>query len=225
MSDILDSMKDEYDRRTKDDKRLAEIRKQIRKGATYREAEAYGTRSGEILSDVMQTNITEDVFNGETPLEDLIVPMMKKNYDKVVSATSAVQKSLNRKANISIKPILPSFNEDEAVNLVTKMHSYDTFEEAQWLLGEPVVTNSLGIVTDMLHVNADFQYRSGMSPKIVREAEPGCCKWCSELAGTYDYRDLSYLDDVWKRHENCRCTVTYVPGDGRMQDVWSKRWN
>lgn len=222
--EILDTMQEEYERRSKNDPKLGEIRKQIKNGATYREAESYGTRSGEILSDVLQINITEDVFNRDTPLEDLIVPMMRTNYEKVVSATSAVQSSLNKSANINIKPIVPGFNEEEAVNLVTKMLSYDSFEEAEWLLGEPIVTNSLGVVTDMLHANADFQYKSGMSPKIVRTAESDCCKWCAELEGVYEYRELSSNSDVWKRHANCRCEVTYVPGDGRVQDVWNKQY-
>ena len=170
----------------------------------------------------MQINITEDVSNGDIPLEDLIVPMMRTNYEKVVSATSAVQTSLNKSANIGMKAIVPEFNEDEAVNLAYKMSSYDTFEEAEWLLGEPIVTNSLGVVTDMLHANADFQYRSGMSPKIVRTAESDCCDWCAKLEGVYEYRELSSNDEVWKRHANCRCEVTYVPAYGRAQDVYSK---
>ena len=223
-NEILDTMQEEYERRSKNDPKLGEIRKQIKNGATYQEAEAYGTRSGEILSDVLQGNITEDVFNGDIPLEDLIVPMMRANYDRVVSATSTVQSSLNKSANIGMKAIVPEFDEDAAVNLAAKMMSYDSFEDAEWLLGEPVVTNSLGIVTDMLHANADFQFRSGMSPKFVRTAEPSCCDWCASLEGVYEYRDLSSYDDVWKRHANCRCEVTYVPGDGKAQDVWAKKY-
>ena len=30
--------------------------------------------------------------------------------------------------------------------------------------------------------------------------------------------------DVWRRHNNCRCTVDYDPGEGKVQDVWSKKW-
>lgn len=223
MPEILSTMQQEYEDRLKNDKKLSQIRKQIKAGATYSEAEAYAARSGEILSGVLKNNINVDVFANED-LNGLVVPMMRANYEKVVSATSAVQTTLNQAANIGIKPIVPGFDEDAAFNLVDKMCGYDSFEEAEWLLGEPVVTNSLKCVDDMLYENADFQYRSGMSPKIVRTAESDCCDWCASLEGVYEYSDLSSYDDVWKRHANCRCEVTFVPGDGRGQDVWSKRW-
>ncbi len=70
---------------------------------------------------------------------------------------------------------------------------------------------------------ADARWRAGMAPKIVRRAAGNCCDWCSALAGTYDYGDVYFTgNDVFRRHENCRCTVEYVC-DGTRQDVWSKK--
>ncbi len=221
MPEILSTMQQEYEDRSKNDKKLGQIRKQIKAGATYSEAEAYAARSGEILSGVLKNNIDADVFADED-LNGLVVPMMRTNYEKVVSATSSVQATLNKAANIGIKPIVPEFNEGAAFNLVDKMRSYDSFEEAEWLLGEPVVTNSMKCVDEMLRENADFQYRSGMSPKIVRTAEANCCDWCQELAGVYEYSELTNTDEVWQRHANCKCEVTFVPGNGKVQDVHSK---
>lgn len=61
-----------------------------------------------------------------------------------------------------------------------------------------------------------------MEPKIVRKAESGACKWCRALEGTYLYKDVkSTGSDVYRRHEFCRCIVTYENGKKR-QDVWSK---
>ncbi|MBO4861480.1 MAG: hypothetical protein J5535_01100, partial [Firmicutes bacterium] len=70
--------------------------------------------------------------------------------------------------------------------------------------------------------NADFHYKTGLSPKIVRTAEAKCCDWCASLEGEYDYP----LEDteVYRRHDNCRCIVEYKPGDGRKQDVHTKQW-
>lgn len=223
MSEILSTMQQEYEDRSKNDKKLGQIRTQIKAGATYSEAEAYAARSGEILSGVLKNNIDADVFANED-LNELVVPMMRANYERVVSATSAVQSTLNQAANIGIKPIVPEFDEGAAFNLVDKMRSYDSFEEAEWLLGEPVVTNSMKCVDEMLHENADFQYRSGMSPKIVRTAESDCCDWCASLEDVYEYYELTSTDEVWKRHANCKCEITYLPGDGRAQNSWSKKW-
>ncbi len=52
----------------------------------------------------------------------------------------------------------------------------------------------------------------------------GCCAWCSRIAGRYDYEDVRDKgNDVFRRHERCRCTVDYVC-DGNRQDVWSKKY-
>ena len=54
----------------------------------------------------------------------------------------------------------------------------------------------------------------------MRRADPNCCKWCADLEGEYDY-DLA-PDDIYRRHEFCRCTVTYI-SEKKSQNVWSKR--
>lgn len=48
----------------------------------------------------------------------------------------------------------------------------------------------------------------------------GCCEWCSKVAGRYAYGEEP--DDIYRRHDNCGCSVTYENGRKR-QDVWSKR--
>ena len=48
----------------------------------------------------------------------------------------------------------------------------------------------------------------------------GCCPWCSDVAGRYVYGEEP--DDIYRRHDNCDCTVTFENGRKR-QDVWSKR--
>jgi hypothetical protein len=83
---------------------------------------------------------------------------------------------------------------------------------------------SQSIVDDAVRKNADFQWKSGLEPKMVQMAEYKCCEWCSKLEGTYRYEDVKDTgNDVFRRHENCRCKVTYVPSKGNAKDVWSKR--
>ena len=42
------------------------------------------------------------------------------------------------------------------------------------------------------------------------------------LAGRYPYEAGEYPDDIFRRHDNCTCTVTYECGRQR-QNVWTKR--
>ena len=55
---------------------------------------------------------------------------------------------------------------------------------------------------------------------ITRKAVSGCCEWCTAMAGRYVYGEEP--DDIYRRHDNCDCTVTFENGRKR-QDVWSKR--
>lgn len=73
---------------------------------------------------------------------------------------------------------------------------------------------------DFIQKNADFRNKAGLKCYITRHSSGNCCKWCSSIAGRYLYKDTP--SDVFRRHDNCNCTVTYENGKQR-QDVWSKR--
>ena len=70
--------------------------------------------------------------------------------------------------------------------------------------------------------NAKAADSAGLEVKIVRTMHGETCKWCAEKAGTYEY-DPKMDRDVFRRHDNCDCSVDYVCETGR-QDVWSKKW-
>ena len=136
-----------------------------------------------------------------------------------------VQRNLNQQAGLGLRPVEPEFDVSRAYDLAEKYVSYEKWNDARWTLEEPVENFMQSVPDDSIRRNADFQWRSGMSPKIIRRAEPGACKWCRALAGTYDYAQVRETgSDVYRRHENCRCVVEYDPGDGKRQDVNSKKW-
>ena len=68
--------------------------------------------------------------------------------------------------------------------------------------------------------NAKWREKAGFDCYLVRDAGGGCCPWCAALEGRYEY--ASAPDDIFRRHDNCTCTVTYECGKMR-QDFWSKR--
>ncbi len=75
---------------------------------------------------------------------------------------------------------------------------------------------------DFIQKNADFRNKAGLKCYITRHSSGNCCKWCSSIAGKYLYKDTP--PDVFRRHDNCNCTVTYENGKQR-QNVWSKeKW-
>lgn len=74
---------------------------------------------------------------------------------------------------------------------------------------------------DYVKTNASFRSNAGLKAKIVRTMHGKGCKWCRNLAGTYSYPDVPR--DVYRRHDNCSCTVTYVTEKG-YQDVHNKKF-
>jgi hypothetical protein len=78
-----------------------------------------------------------------------------------------------------------------------------------------------GVADDCIRANAGPASGAGMAPKIVRSTDGRCCKWCSDLAGEYYIYDAP--DDIYRRHDNCTCTVTYISEKG-CQDAHTKKW-
>ena len=97
------------------------------------------------------------------------------------------------------------------------------WEEVQKRMGEPVCNISQSFMDGFVRANAEFRHKVGMRTEIVRKLQGGACKWCKNLAGSYNYTDTP--KDVYRRHDNCRCTVTFKQERMRI-NVWSKEeWN
>lgn len=84
-----------------------------------------------------------------------------------------------------------------------------------------VVNFSKSVPTDAIKSNVDSEMHAGMRPKIIRSTDGNCCAWCSSIAGIY-YADQAPAD-IYRRHDHCSCTVTYVSEKG-YQDAHTKKW-
>lgn len=71
-----------------------------------------------------------------------------------------------------------------------------------------------------VEANVNFRSKLGMKAVIIRRQLGHCCDWCADLAGIYDPANAP--DNIYRRHRNCRCLVTYKSQDG-YQDVWNKK--
>lgn len=228
MSTVSDQIRSSYIYKLQNDKELRSITKRIRdSGGDYTDAEKYAIRTGQLLAEVLKKNITADNFpvGSVKEIASLLIPVLELNHDAVTQVAGLVQKFLNNAGGIGMNAIKAEFDRSGAQNLVGRMANYQSFEDAEWMLDEPIKTASLSVADNNLRSNADFQYKSGMRPKIIRTCETGACDWCRKLEGKYDYEDVKDRNNpVFQRHNNCQCEITYEPGDGRVQDVRSKQW-
>ena len=187
------------------------------KATSYEDVNDYAVALGEILTTAFNIHITENP--GEI-IEQILNDRLKENHRLITDFGRLVQDILNKQAKIGLEAQIPEVNQSRIDGLVGKI-TEEGFEQSKWLLGSPVVNFNQSIVDDMVRKNAEFHFRSGMSPKIIRKEVGNCCKWCKNLVGTYKYPDVP--KDVYRRHRNCRCTVEYIPKKGIRQDVHTKK--
>lgn len=224
---IYNEIEKSFDLKTKESNIIKNKLKALKnKKANYKDANEFAVEVGKILADTFQDKIkTGDLPDGKmyyNIAKRLIEPNMVRNHDLVSEYSQEVQSILNKKANISIKAQKADLDQDRIDKLVDKITKYDSFEDGKWLLNEPIINFTQAVVDETIKKNANLHYKSGLTPKIIRKEHGKCCDWCKEIVGTYSYPDVP--EDIYRRHRYCRCTVDYYPGDGKKQDVWSKKW-
>lgn len=194
--------------------------------ADYAEAAEYADRVGDALSEAFGRCVSgESLPDGRMywNIADRVVrPMLEEDHALVSEAAANAQRILNESAGLNLKAQTASLDESRVEGILNKLSAAEQFDDVAWVLDEPVRTFSRSVVDDTLRANVTFQGKAGLRPKIVRRAEAKCCEWCSRLAGTYSYPDVP--NDVYRRHERCRCSVEYDPGSGRRQSVHTKQW-
>lgn len=224
---LLEKIQSQFDERTYNSDKLKKTLKLMKvKKATYLDVNDFAVEVGEILADVLGSNITAGVLpNGNMYFniaDRLLNPTMQKNFELITGFAEDVQTDLNHAAGLKLKAQIPGISQDRIDGIVNRISSEPDFEKVKWLLDEPIVNFSQSIVDDAIRANATFHAKAGLRPKITRRVSGRACDWCKKLAGTYDYGEEP--KDVYRRHERCRCTVDYNPGEGKRQDVWSKAW-
>lgn len=224
---LLEKIRASFIRNIQSDEEIQVLNQAIKSGAaTYAEAEQFGIKVGEALADAFCEHLSSaNLPHGKLfyNIADRVVrPLLEEDFELVANAAVEVQKALNQKARIHIKALTATVDTDRVDGIIESLVKAEQYDDIAWLLEEPLVNFSLGAVTETLRVNFEFHGRAGLNPKIIRKCEAKACKWCRSLAGEYDYPVKN--KDIYRRHQRCRCTVMFNPGDGRRQNVHTQRW-
>lgn len=217
---IGDLIYEEYRSKLLSDSKLKSIAKSLKKSASHADAEKYAARAGDILSKILQSWVNAGNFpaGDESAIARILTPALQLQHDAVSQAAQLVQKNLNIKSGLGLKPIVPKFDKSTAFNIAKKMANYETFDEAEWMFGEPMTTTALDVADNALRANAEFQSRAGLRAKVIRTAEYGACEWCQALEGEYDYDEVKDRGNpVWQRHNNCRCEIEFITAEGESR--------
>ena len=229
LPDLLAKIEQQFDQRTYDSAKLKKALQALKdKRATYIDVNEFAIEIGEILADVFKMNISAEILpDGKMYFniaDRLLNATLSKNHELISNYAIDVQTEMNHAAGYRIKGQAPGVNQNKVDGLINKISDADDFSKVEWLLREPIINFSQSIVDEIIKANVDFHAKVGLQPRLRRRVDGHKpCKWCKSLAGVYDYPDVP--DDVYRRHERCRCTVEYNPKDGRgIQDSHSKVW-
>lgn len=244
---LLENIAKDFNKRLKIDRKLKQIANRVRDGTNYADANDFAIRAGELLSEAFTGQTEGLAFLSKEVAQESIAPMLEYLYQLVAESATTVQTNMNTANGLGIGVATPAIDTNRIEGIVEKVASYETLDEAKWMLEEPVVNYSQSIIDRSIRDNAERANKMGIKTRIVRETEPHSvkttvkrvrskkgkvysypykysepCRWCMSVAGTYEYKGncSNVPRDVYRRHENCRCTLTYMNGDIR-QDVWN----
>lgn len=226
--ELLEVIERDFNTFLQQNKEIERIRQAIEEGsATYKQAYEYAEQVGEALANSFEKNISSEVLpDGHMYFniaERILNPTLERNHILVADVSVEIQEILNRKAGLGLKGISPELNRNRIKSIIERVVHEEVYDDVKWMLAEPVVNFTQSVVDDTIQANAEFQYQSGLYPRIIRYTQGSeTCEWCRNLAGVYKYPDVP--DDVYKRHDRCDCVVEYDPGDARRQNVWTKEW-
>lgn len=225
--DLYEAIMSDFNRRMAADKTIAYI---VANGQTYVDASEYAVRVGEHLAAAFRNNLSSGVLpDGKmyyNIAERAVRPAIENNRLLVNGISEQVQRTLNESAGIGLAVQTPTPNTDRVDGIINRLTQAEQYDDAAWLLDEPIINISQSFVDDFIRTNAEFHAQSGLPAMITRTTSGECCDWCAELAGRYEYGSSTMPQDIFRRHERCRCMVLYDPADGRgYQNVHSKKWN
>ena len=213
------TVREEVQQRIEQDPELIRLRQKIESGkATYADTAAYSNRAGKLLGEVFSRRLPEIPLEEREPL---CVELLHDRYIDINAAVDTAQRFMDEALGIHIAPQYAPFDSERASQIGSSLRDLSkTVETLQRRAKSAPETATKSMHDDRMKAESKFRHRAGLDCRITRVAVNGCCPWCSKVAGRYRYGEEP--DDIYRRHDNCDCTVTFENGRKR-QDVWSKR--
>lgn len=226
-AELLEAIDSEFESALKRNKKIASLYAKVRDGtATFENASDLAIEIGEELSAAFGEYIVPtNLPNGRMTFaigDEVVKPQLIKGYDYTSSYFNQVQEAYYKSKRLNIKGAKPDMLESRIEGFIEKLTS-DEYENVKWILEDPAyIQNYLEAVVDTgIKNNVGMLGQAGIRARITRTIDAEACKWCMNLAGTYEYP--VYDDMIYHRHRNCHCKVTYEISNGFRQDVWSKK--
>lgn len=184
-------------------------------------SQSIGFRASQAISEYVNVAALPDGKMYYNIADTILSGVLKDNYEIINSAAAECQRALDRKMGINIEPQRAPYPAERVQAVAVAASAPDISEEKMVRRMTSTTENiTRSFYDDYVETNVKYRSEAGLECFIIRSDHGGCCKWCAALAGKYRYPE-EVPKDVYRRHDNCTCTVTYTNGR-KAQDVWSK---
>lgn len=202
-----------------EDAAVRRLRGQIERGkGSFADAVRCLFREADLLGGLMRRNILSVPEGDRAALLDTL---LRQRHAETFALLSEVQAQMDAQNGLHLAAQKAEYPAERVAKAGSALEDKTVPDEVIQRRAEAVSSNiAKSMSDDFFRKNAEFRSSAGLRCWIVRDAATGCCQWCTDMAGRYAYGDEP--GDVYGRHDNCSCTVTYESGRQR-QDVWSKR--
>lgn len=229
-AELLEKIRAEFQKTCKSDKYIQSVLKKIEGGTAKMEEVALlskqlGRRASQAIGAHVNVAALPDGKMYYNIADTILTGVLKDNYDVINSAAAECQKALDSQTGINITPQQAAFPTERVQAVVNAASVPDIAEEVMIRrMTAPAQNITESFYNDYVQKNVKLRSDAGLDCYIIRNDHGGCCEWCSKLAGKYHYPE-DVPKDVYRRHDNCGCTVTYLNGK-KAQNVWDKtKWN
>lgn len=229
-AELLGKIRAEFQKTCKADKYIQSVLKKIEGGTAKMEEVAMlskqlGFRASQAIGAHVNVAALPDGKMYYNIADTILTGVLKDNYDVINSAVAKCQKALDSQTGINITPQQAAFPTERVQAVVNAASVPDIAEEVMIRrMTAPAQNITESFYNDYVQTNVKFRSDAGLDCYIIRNDHGGCCEWCAKLAGKYHYPE-DVPKDVYHRHDNCGCTVTYLNGR-KAQNVWDKtKWN
>lgn len=201
------------------DPQLRALRKKIAQGtATLAESSKYS----QLCAQIMGQKLSGQVL-GLSDREGVCTQLLRDRYSDVNQVCEQVMRSMDERAGIAMNPRHAAFPAERVQQLAHSLTDPTVPEETIQRRANTGAANvAISFHDDFVDENAAFRSDAGYECYITRVVGGASCSWCSAMAGRFRYDWEEMPEDIFRRHDNCTCTVTFEQGSFR-QDVWSKR--
>lgn len=191
-------------------------KKIIHKTATLADSAKYS----QLCAQIMGQKLSGQVL-GLSDRESVCIQLLRNRYNDVNQVCELVMRSIDESAGIAMNPRHAAFPAERVQQLAHSLTDPTVPDETIERRANTGAANvAVSFHDDFVDENAAFRSDAGYDCYITRVVGSSGCPWCSGMAGRYKYDEKP--EDMFRRHDNCTCIVTFEQGAFR-QDVWSKR--